>query len=196
MKNKLFIIKIVIILFICLNTNAQPPQIIYKIKNKSLECVNDSGYVNILLKNHSSKRYILYGFKSLENSIGNIGFYTQEEWAISSAVIIEKNERQLFAVVPNISYHDVLELYADKTNIFKEQQVVLEPHSKTKLTSTFNLKEFYLKPGEYTFYLVYTLGVNSKNLVPEHIQHEDMQELKAEVFYGWIISNKVNLIVK
>ena len=150
--------------------------------------------------NKTNHKLIIFGLKAIKQPEGAIQHYTQNI-SLKTSFIIEKdgknkvNKKLRDRCAKNFSYNFGLS-EEENEKILLDKSVILKPNERRSFKDTFCINNFDLDSGEYEFYLVYTCGDKSDNMISNELQNEFKRKHEAESFKGWIVSNKVKLIIK
>jgi len=160
--------------------------------------------VPALIVNKSDFRYILYAFFKIEEGITTDSKYCDGDVTMGTAIILEKQGRQIFGFFPfvddfehRVTWEDVERVFNEEKQSVIDKKLVLEPNDTVKTELTLSLEHFIdLTPGIYELKLVYYCGKNLENMVEPNKQIADCKKYNATVFNGCLVTNKIKVEVK
>ena len=149
--------------------------------------------IKIQLSNFSDSTFLLYGINEIEGDIPNIEWYKQSDLTCGVALFIF-DDRGTFLNAgvkeEEISWDSIVKRYSRKV-ILKSKQIYT-----SELFARLGSKHHRLKRGIYSLSLIYYGGSNVYNVVPEEAIQNDTKLFSANLFQGYLVSNKVRLIIE
>jgi len=202
---KILLIVLLNVSFINISLSQIQDSLEFLIKNDTIRVRNKNNkiLVNLEIRNKSISNVLFYAFCNIEEAIGTSDFFLQNDLAASSNYCIEKEGNQ---ILPDPHLFDNYEGPISKEYILKRIQqlkysyilncLLVRKNDKENKILELDIKDFDLIKGQYKLYIIYSCGNRLTNFVSEKRQASDTDFFDARIFKGFLISNKVVLIVE